>query len=987
MKRQMYGTKGWSAPFTAMVPSLRRVLRQQKARRAAVGATHDGEQGFTLMLTLGFLGVLLIIMLSLAVTAHTERRSASVASDLIRSRMFARSGLERAMAYLETQFKGDVYPGTTFYRPGTGSPWNGRGYLASVNGADVAGIQEALSVTLAGAQFTPSDTLHPSVGWIPVKSSQRVGNANVDVLVGRYAFLMIDESGKIDPTMAVSETEPEYPGVTQRVGASPAEICLADAGLSSVDLFRSETATNGPAGKMPSGARWFSVNHIIRALQPSSPDLDAMLKSLHPFSEDTEKFWRDKDGDGVWSSGEDEDRLDLAATLSLTELYELFVGADKLSTDDDCEWLKELDNNAWVQAWKASAGISTLQARQRVAGQIAANVIDYADPDSIPTPANIDALGELIPGTTDLPGTYSIFGVENTWGVSEIALRVDTTIITTPAQPGACDIAGDININPGNSTDHYFTMSTSAGTIDRDTLMANGAGYSYQGPASSVKFRPKAQGRTLVINGQSVQLANTTYTITSSSMTVFLRNLNPGAKKWAQAMGHWWLEISATNVSITPDPGIPPPIPVPTALRVTPGFRGEIYYPFATGADTTDPPGDLTVTYSIIVETATGEVGMAQGSIRLPLTQSTNVDGGTMMYSADYEDAEFELIVNAFDMAVIPPADWYRVADAKITAVTLQDPNGRTIDSMPVGAGGDQDLYLCDWTQSGCSTTSAVFYASLHPHDPLSNDRGERDQDFLDYWTVLPDTVSLSGADQSDFGSLGVTPGYDSADFCDVKVANSPFVRLGEIGLVHSYEPMRSLRLWSADASGEQGHDADILDLFKIGPDTLKKGRVNINSMQRPVLEALFEGAVTPNTSSAVDAVFLRRQSGVTFKNIGDLFGGIAGVSGASPADDDVEERAVSKLAELVTVRQNYYTIIACAQAIKDIANVRYDSDGDGSLDKVAGHNQLDIRRDANGNVVSYVDRILAEQKILAVVYRDAYSGQTRLERFEYLSD
>ena len=116
------------------------------------------------------------------------------------------------------------------------------------------------------------------------------------------------------------------------------------------------------------------------------------------------------------------------------------------------------------------------------------------------------------------------------------------------------NITGDLNINPGTSENNEFQMQTPSGYIDRDQVHQGAPEFSYSGPASIVRVKPKAQGRTLTINGVSITLqTNTRYEITSTNMTVNLRN---DKIKNGKAMGHWWIEIEATNATIDPDPGV-----------------------------------------------------------------------------------------------------------------------------------------------------------------------------------------------------------------------------------------------------------------------------------------------------------------------------------------------------------------------------------------------------------------------------------------------
>jgi len=112
----------------------------------------------------------------------------------------------------------------------------------------------------------------------------------------------------------------------------------------------------------------------------------------------------------------------------------------------------------------------------------------------------------------------------------------------------AYTIEGDLNINPGNSTNNEFQMETPSGFIDRDEVHTNAPEFSYSGIATVVRVKPKAQGRTLTINGADITLrTNVRYTITSDNMTVNLWNdhINNG-----KAMGRWWITIKPPAFSI-----------------------------------------------------------------------------------------------------------------------------------------------------------------------------------------------------------------------------------------------------------------------------------------------------------------------------------------------------------------------------------------------------------------------------------------------------
>ncbi len=1129
-----------------------------RARKHDVHRVRCRERGAALLLALGILTAVLLLGIGFSYTTVMDRQGAGASADLLRARLLAESGVERAMAFLQRGLATEVDPGTRFFVPEADSAWSGRRYLASINGDDTSGIQEALAVELNGLAFTPAATLHDSVGWIPIRSVRKVGMEQKDVLVGRLAYLVIDESGKIDPGAVVSaggedvDETPDSGAAHTRTGASVTEISLADAGIANADSFRPRTVAGGTPGQMPDFGAWHSLSHILRATGAGQSELNDMAKVLRPYSRDDEVFWRDANANGRCDSGETQARMDLTATLRLDRLYELFLGPDKLSGDDDCTWLKELDASAWVAGWKQDAALSTVQVRQRIAAQTAVNILDYADPDSNPTLAYVDGSGQIHAGNVE--GQYNVRGVERGWGVSRLAMRVEV-------KTALHEVSGSLNINPGNSSNNQFEMQTPGGPITRETLHDQKVSYSYEGIATEIKVKPKSTGRTLTIDGEAVSLdAGTRYTISADSMSVRLYNSETKkGKTWGNSMGNWWLEIlEAVNVRISPDPR--------SGIRLRPAFQAQAFFPFSSSHDNqagfTIGRGRVTADEAVVPEikilgakatyeglytvpitlsvaaagrtyqpwgdwdapvgstlndgdnpryTTLGEVSEDEtislkavswlkkdsgvdGKTNSDWTERLNIDSssgdanvlvlrngdslpalfsrqeGLQAFVADYvaegkvtlasnqaiflfeletldldsSEADFQdlavlLTLNRPDSFASEPAppqfaiDYVleaEVGDASQTAtgtVTLTPGTAAEVDGgrlayvadyqpgdwMRVEAGGDSYRIvraeisrvrllvdevavsqcpldgaqaLCRWSQELPATDDENYYAFLQAYDPMLTQRAEADSDFSTFWEALPRGGSLAVGDAADPATVGqISAGYTSSPYSGIAVANEAFSRIGQIGRVHSYRPMQSLRLWSAATGDESGHDAGLLDLFKTGSRTRKSGKVMINSQQEGVLTALFKGAATVEASRAAQTVLARRAGGTTFANIGQLFGGVAGISGSDATADAAEEAAVEKLAELVTVRQNYFTVIIVAQALKDVEGIRYDSDGDGERDTVAKLNVLDVKRDAEGKVVKYIDPIRAEQKIMAVVYRDALTNEFSIERFEYL--
>ena len=146
-------------------------------------------------------------------------------------------------------------------------------------------------------------------------------------------------------------------------------------------------------------------------------------------------------------------------------------------------------------------------------------------------------------GTTNMSSSAADF--------QDLVLLVDFARIPTQDRPR--NLTGSVNINPSNNNDFEFTLTKPDGsTITRDHLLASSGDLQYEGPALSVKFRPKGNGNnnSLTLNGSPYDLQNGhLYTITATDMTLYLDNDHQGN---GNAMGRWWMsDLCATDAQIT----------------------------------------------------------------------------------------------------------------------------------------------------------------------------------------------------------------------------------------------------------------------------------------------------------------------------------------------------------------------------------------------------------------------------------------------------
>ncbi len=408
------------------------VQRENAWRLPAPGSNTDGS---TMLLVMTILSLAMTMAIGYSVIMNEQQSQTENSFAELRSRQLANSGLRQAIAVLKSAYDprdglndtDDLFPAShpvsPFYSPATG-PFAGRAYLCSTSDQD-DGIAESLAVSMNTLAFLPNAALDVTDPTAPTDDDRGYLTVATDSrIVGRFAYMIIDESGKLDPS-AVAEIYGignEATGSAVRDGTSDSDICLQDAGLINPDSYL-----------LSPGNRWHSMSHVARQLMP--PDFSQALAVLNPHTVHDEIYWNDDNNDGWYDDGEDYLRIDLSdpAAVTAEALYKRFVAADDPDTampdigdttdDNDCRWIKRL----------AADGIVTSNSeRRRVAAQVAANMQDYVDADSDMTRLWVTITGEL--SATD-PGVaytdFQIVGRENQFGLSEVSIRITTTVTGT----------------------------------------------------------------------------------------------------------------------------------------------------------------------------------------------------------------------------------------------------------------------------------------------------------------------------------------------------------------------------------------------------------------------------------------------------------------------------------------------------------------------------------------------------------------------------
>ena len=238
--------------------------------------------------------------------------------------------------------------------------------------------------------------------------------------------------------------------------------------------------------------------------------------------------------------------------------YNEGIGSANLPTDSDGDTvtLSASELPSWLSF---EAVTQTFSGKPDTVGVVSLT-LTATDTCNNSTSAQVSLTVNVPPTDTDIqdPGGDEP-GVEDPGGDDDDA-------ISGVQDPGGTDVSGhtvsggNLNANPASSSGNIFELTKSDGTvIDMDDMSDyfhdnDNTNLSYSGGASEVKIMVKAQGRTITVDGEEVELkTNTRYTF-AGNMTVNLINTKDNPKSWGKAKGHWWLSVSGTGIEISPAP-------------------------------------------------------------------------------------------------------------------------------------------------------------------------------------------------------------------------------------------------------------------------------------------------------------------------------------------------------------------------------------------------------------------------------------------------
>lgn len=491
--------------------------RQRRPAASPAPVARRRQRGVAIILTLGILSLVIVLAITFAATAVNSARIAQISEEQTNARGYADLGLQRLVASLRTELNDysdprNFYPANKSFLAGTGA-WSGNDYYLSTapaSDSQTDGLAEALAYSLNGIDLLPPG-LPPGApaSWLPVYSLETRGGSDVNVLKGRYAFILVDESGKLDPDACVSASQAE--GSETAAGFAMTEIDLTRAGLAA--SLAAKLRPQSAGGSLAANSLWFSTDQMVRALGLTQSQANTLLPVLCP--------------------GSRADQLE-----STIAAYDLSLIPSQTAE-------QVVAGIPWLQNWWDAGTYISAGARAR---QIAANLIDYCDLDRNATSEN----------TTD----PAWFGLEAVPCVSRVqfylvnasannASNKSQPVLQVYCQPELLNMHGDLGSYTGSAfvrvvVEIKFKNESAVQTTQQltfDSTLTAGASGTAGNFSGNGYLRATALGSAQSLNGSLISAKNKLKLTDISARLVSVQ-----VRK--SSSSDWW-DWAKTNASAT----------------------------------------------------------------------------------------------------------------------------------------------------------------------------------------------------------------------------------------------------------------------------------------------------------------------------------------------------------------------------------------------------------------------------------------------------
>ncbi|MDT8392156.1 MAG: hypothetical protein RRC34_16765 [Lentisphaeria bacterium] len=879
------------------------------------------ERGSALVLVLGVLALLLISATVFIFTANTEREAASVNADVTKARLIARGKMEAAAAIIYAKAQNKMYPG-------------------------------GIDVMNAGRN---------GVGWDDIYFRPSIDNVLPKTVYSNGLNEALHLNVGFDYTPATIESE-----------------------------FYSTISWHLLQYNPGDGVKIYGRGAYVFIDESGKLDINGALTDAEPYF--------DKNGNGSWDAGEFYIDINGNGSYDATAVPE---GDEANSTGSSPQFIN-LQQLFTRYTWTGLLGGGDANAfRTRRQGTVnrwlswrQMYAADYAGPLFVKPPNNtylLQAKDTIFPRSYDKEAYSALDGTGARQDYSRFSFSRFDWDAYSPADTdgdGLYDLAGTVHRQIWDDTDTNYSASIPWLADMTATLDVDGNGT--PGEASDNTALRNQVIANIIDYGDSDNIPTHDYA---------------GAKTYCGLEKVPYINEAALSCSYVVDD------------------LGD--------ADATNDTGVLTVYGYVEMINMYGD-GLSFNEEEIFLDVTATIDGVPTTYN-----------FSAPAKAVAMPANSYHVVSMTPQTTNVPVPNATTctvvIDSVNVVFKNGTTVYDFSVvsntsTASFDLTDSTAAYASSETYDPRSNTvptmwawdgggisgtalgSGTGSLGVFDSGTntftasLLANRNTFSYPDgSSPLGLTGYTTKgthYDTematdpaAGISTAYIRNAPMQSLWELGAIHRGEPWRTINLLTynenpATATYVNG-DAILLDQCTIGWEKVAYGRLNMNSpLNRawyPVLRTVNLGAGYDYANAGAvisDANINTLTNNIkTFTNIlvnavpygQDSRGKIVAVTslknstGGTQNTNATREEIIGRIAGLLTARSNYFTILATGQSVKDLGAV---PDAIPAADRPSSWSEL-----AAGK---WVD-VLAEAKVVAIVYRDAYTNEFKVEEIRYV--
>ena len=815
------------------------------------------ERGIATVLTIGVLALLAALAIGFLSESMILQKISNNNLNLERSRLLAQSMVQRTIAAV-TQYNATTSDSLITF--------NSQRLLKGVNGTDTDDAPDtddlatSLSTTFNNIEyFTWDEDASDSPQWQYIRTTRNTDGDSM--LVGRIAYVVINNIGKLDPSAIVDSGSNASPAITEDTdlytGIDPGEAkVIGRPGRDVREIFAKNinsdittgiqqlmSAENAApvTGALTEGTRWFDISEFIGAVGVGNTTSDTQIRTNFNnwfFTDnpaEPEAFWIDIDADDIIEQPSADSELFHRFNLTRTDWDDitvvsmLGVGLDP----DTVAFNPNSTNNdytdasvlviPWLKNWKNAGGMGSAT---NAKNQIIANLIDYCDSDDS--------------ATTDDQDNPTYVGLEKVPYINELTFTLSGQTSLTPAP-----VSIELTV-----TDYWEDRFNGLITVTNNTgATINSWNLEFDFPFD---ITGNYWNANITRSGQSYEVQNKSYNAT----------ITPGA---STDFGFSSVDHEGTAEE-----------DIPTLLNNT--VSGSFYNQAVVkvqqldlelvnmyNSNITVDAAEITISADCYFSVYNSEVETDSIKIEFDEKTITLFDGITVdadTYRADtYNDNSSLKIIKG--ITTDNPASKGSISNFNITSLKIKlTTNNRLADFskiiessttspesiISIGSSGTstnkylafnaqindsrQNLSSSDWTIAIMTQNDDINTAR---NDILSTIIGEENPSSTGKNTAFAPDVDGDESD-SDYESGATDPWNISTAY----IRNAPMKSPWELGFIHRGAAWQTINLKAynmtegaspdAGGNGYANGDANVLDQIKMTANTETYGKVNINS-------------------------------------------------------------------------------------------------------------------------------------------------------------